>query len=257
MQALNERDCECGCGMGKFAGCLKKDPNCPRSPQLGEAGDRSGQAGQGPGRHPGGDRREAEAVGRLAVAERRRARRGRIEEGDSGRAQRAARARPPRRSRSSSSATSSARSATGSEPTVKACSKKYGKDVALVWMNQPLPFHDERDGRRDGVPGGRAPERGQGLGAARQDVRQLQDARESADIEKYAAEVGLNVAKLKKDWDDPKIKDEVEQDQKVAGLGRRQRHADVLHQRARAGRARSPPTRSRRSSTTSSRRSTS
>ena len=32
MQALNERDCECGCGMGKVAGCLKKDPNCPRSP---------------------------------------------------------------------------------------------------------------------------------------------------------------------------------------------------------------------------------
>src|SRR6185295_5241594 len=24
MQALNERDCECGCGMGKIAGCIKK-----------------------------------------------------------------------------------------------------------------------------------------------------------------------------------------------------------------------------------------
>ena len=34
MQALNERDCECGCGMGKIAGCVKKDPNCPRSPNL-------------------------------------------------------------------------------------------------------------------------------------------------------------------------------------------------------------------------------
>src|SRR5438552_3383159 len=34
LQALNERDCECGCGMGKIAGCLKKDPNCPRSPNL-------------------------------------------------------------------------------------------------------------------------------------------------------------------------------------------------------------------------------
>ena len=35
LQALNERDCECGCGMGKIAGCMKKDPNCPRSPQAG------------------------------------------------------------------------------------------------------------------------------------------------------------------------------------------------------------------------------
>ena len=37
LQALNERDCECGCGMGKIAGCLKKDPNCPRSPNLARA----------------------------------------------------------------------------------------------------------------------------------------------------------------------------------------------------------------------------
>ena len=37
MQALNERDCECGCGMGKIAGCVKKDPNCPRSPNLAKA----------------------------------------------------------------------------------------------------------------------------------------------------------------------------------------------------------------------------
>src|SRR6185503_6214320 len=37
MQALNERDCECGCGMGKIAGCIKKDPNCPRSPNLARA----------------------------------------------------------------------------------------------------------------------------------------------------------------------------------------------------------------------------
>src|SRR4051794_23347524 len=34
MQALNERNCECGCGMGGIAGCAKKDPNCPKSPKL-------------------------------------------------------------------------------------------------------------------------------------------------------------------------------------------------------------------------------
>ena len=34
LQALNERDCECGCGMGKIADCLHKDPNCPRSPNM-------------------------------------------------------------------------------------------------------------------------------------------------------------------------------------------------------------------------------
>ena len=34
MQALNERNCECGCGMGSVAVCAKKDPNCPRSPKM-------------------------------------------------------------------------------------------------------------------------------------------------------------------------------------------------------------------------------
>jgi hypothetical protein len=34
MAALNQRNCECGCGMGSVAVCLKKDPNCPRSPVL-------------------------------------------------------------------------------------------------------------------------------------------------------------------------------------------------------------------------------
>jgi hypothetical protein len=34
MQALNERNCECGCPFGKLATCLQKDPNCPRSPAL-------------------------------------------------------------------------------------------------------------------------------------------------------------------------------------------------------------------------------
>jgi len=33
-QALNERNCECGCNFGTLANCLHKDPNCPRSPQI-------------------------------------------------------------------------------------------------------------------------------------------------------------------------------------------------------------------------------
>ena len=34
LQALNERNCECGCNFGSLATCLHKDPNCPRSPQI-------------------------------------------------------------------------------------------------------------------------------------------------------------------------------------------------------------------------------
>lgn|GEM_PF-5394395 len=34
MQALNERDCTCGCAFGRLATCLQKDPNCPNSPAI-------------------------------------------------------------------------------------------------------------------------------------------------------------------------------------------------------------------------------
>jgi hypothetical protein len=34
MQALNERQCTCGCPFGTLAECLHKDPNCPNSPAI-------------------------------------------------------------------------------------------------------------------------------------------------------------------------------------------------------------------------------
>lgn len=34
MQALNERDCTCGCSFGRLGTCLQKDPNCPNSPAI-------------------------------------------------------------------------------------------------------------------------------------------------------------------------------------------------------------------------------
>src|SRR5450755_3767851 len=49
LQALNERDCACGCGMGKIAGCLKKDPNCPRSPNLAKLAIDMAKQGKGMG----------------------------------------------------------------------------------------------------------------------------------------------------------------------------------------------------------------
>jgi protein-disulfide isomerase len=32
MRVMNEHDCECGCGRGSFAQCIKTDPGCPNSP---------------------------------------------------------------------------------------------------------------------------------------------------------------------------------------------------------------------------------
>jgi protein-disulfide isomerase len=100
------------------------------------------------------------------------------------------------------------------EPTVKGLLDKYGKDVALVWMNQPLPFHDHA---MDAATAFQA--------AARQSPEKawlLHDklyenntALARADIEGYAATVGLDLRRFKKDWDDPKVKAEVDQDSKA------------------------------------------
>ena len=92
------------------------------------------------------------------------------------------------------------------EPTVKEILEKYPNDVAIVFINQPLPFHEH------------AMEAAQAFQAAHRQGKawpmhdKMYDnntALERANIEKYAGEVGLNVAKFKKDMDDPKIKEEI------------------------------------------------
>src|SRR5262249_60567239 len=49
LQVMNERDCECGCGMGKIGTCVKKDPNCPRSPKLAKLAIDMSKQGKGLG----------------------------------------------------------------------------------------------------------------------------------------------------------------------------------------------------------------
>ena len=99
------------------------------------------------------------------------------------------------------------------EPTVKEILQKYPNDVAVVFINQPLPFHEH------------AMEAAQAFQAAHRQGKawpmhdKMYDnntALERANLEKYAQEIGLNVAKFKKDMDDPKIKEEIAEHQKLA-----------------------------------------
>jgi protein-disulfide isomerase len=212
LQALNERDCECGCGMGKIAGCLHKDPNCPRSPNMAKLAIDMVKEGKSLGAILAAiDEKQKPAAGAAPSA-----------------------AAPPAGAKKVVPFAHNLRSGLKAakvtmvefsdfqcpfckraEPTVKQMQQKYGKDLALVWMNQPLPFHDHA---MDAATAFQAASR-QGSDKAwklHDKMYENNTALTRADIEKYAGEVGLNVAKLKKDWDDPKIKDEVAQDQKVA-----------------------------------------
>jgi protein-disulfide isomerase len=211
LQALNERDCECGCGMGKIAGCLKKDPNCPRSPNMAKLAIDMAKQGKGlPEILAAIDEKQKPAAGAKAPS-----------------------AEPPagpkkitlfshdlRRGQKATKVTIVEFSdfqcpfCKRAEPTVKGLLDKYGKDVSLVWMNQPLPFHDHA---MDAATAFQA--------AARQSpdkawvlhdkMYENNTALARGDIEKYAEAAGLNMARFKKDWDDPKIKAEVAEDSKI------------------------------------------
>jgi protein-disulfide isomerase len=210
LQAMNERDCECGCGMGKIGTCLKKDPNCPRSPNLARLAVDMAKQGKGMGEILAAiDDKQKPAAGAQAPA------------APGGSKKVVPTAHNLRLGPKPSKVTIVEFSdfqcpfCKKVEPTVKQITGKYGKDVALVWMNQPLPFHNHA---MDAATAFQAAAR-QGSDKAwklHDKMYENNTALERADIEKYAAEVGLNLAKLKKDWDDPKIKEEIAEDQKVA-----------------------------------------
>ncbi|HEX7466302.1 MAG TPA: thioredoxin domain-containing protein [Usitatibacter sp.] len=211
LQALNERDCECGCGMGKIAGCLKKDPNCPRSPNMAKLAIDMAKQGKGLGEILAAidDKQKPSAPAPGAAA------------APGGSKKVVPFAHDLRRGPKAAKVTIVEFSdfqcpfCKRSEPTVKGLLDKYGKDVALVWMNQPLPFHDHA---MDAASAFQAAGRQNSEKAWKLHDKMYENntALTRGDIEKYAGEVGLDVGKLKKDWDDAKVKSEIAEDQKIA-----------------------------------------
>jgi protein-disulfide isomerase len=213
LQAINERDCQCGCGMGKIGTCLKKDPNCPRSPNLARLAIDMAKKGKGLGEILAGiddQQKPAAGAGAQAAAP------------PSGPRKIVPFAHDLRRGAKATKVTMVEFSdfqcpfCKRAEPTVKQIIGKYGKDLALVWMNQPLPFHEHAMDAATAFQAAalQSPDKAWAL---HDKMYENNTALARTDIEKYAGEVGLNVARLKKDWDDPKIKADVAEDQKIAG----------------------------------------
>jgi protein-disulfide isomerase len=211
MQALNERDCECGCGMGKIAGCLKKDPNCPRSPNMAKLAIDMVKQGKGlPEILAAIDDKQKPAAGAQKPSA----------EPPAGPKKIVPFAHDLRRGQKATKVTIVEFSdfqcpfCKRAEPTVRAVLDKYGKDVSLVWMNQPLPFHEHAMDAATAFQAAarQSPDKAWAL---HDKMYENNTALTRADIEKYAEGVGLNVARFKKDWDDPKIKAEVDEDSKT------------------------------------------
>jgi protein-disulfide isomerase len=211
MQALNERNCECGCGMGSVAICAKKDPNCPRSPKL--AKETVAMAKQGKSltdilAYIDKENPKREAAPAAAAAPGPSVRKVAIP------------AHAPRKGPKDAKVTIVEFSdfqcpfCSRVVPTLKEITDKYPKDVAIVFVNQPLSFHDKARGAAAAF-----------LAAAKQGkawemhdkMFANQQALMPADLEKYAQDLGLNVARFKKDVADPATEKMIASDQTLAG----------------------------------------
>jgi protein-disulfide isomerase len=212
MQAMNERDCECGCGMGSVAICAKKDPNCPRSPKMAKnivdmvkqgktltdllAYIDTENPKKGAGNAPAAAAPQGGAK-KVAIP-----------------------AHAPRKGPKHAKVTIVEFSdfqcpfCSRVNPTLKEITDTYKNDVAIVFVNQPLSFHAQaRDAAKAFLSANK-----QGKGWEMHDkMFANQQALTMPDLEKYAGELGLNLAKFKKDLADPATEKMVAADQALAG----------------------------------------
>jgi protein-disulfide isomerase len=97
------------------------------------------------------------------------------------------------------------------EPTLKQMEKEYGGKARFVWKNYPLPFHN------NAMPAAQAAMAAGAQGKFWEMHDKLfanQSALDRPSLEKYAQELGLNMAKFKADLDSNKYKDVIEAEQK-------------------------------------------
>jgi protein-disulfide isomerase len=83
------------------------------------------------------------------------------------------------------------------EPTLKAVFDMYGDKVRLVWKNEPLPFHPHAEPAAEVAMEARAERGDKGFWDAHDKLFASQPKFEDADLEKVAAELQLNVDKVK------------------------------------------------------------
>jgi protein-disulfide isomerase len=108
------------------------------------------------------------------------------------------------------------------EPTIKQVQDKYGKDVRVVWLNNPLPFHKNAKGAANAALEAHAQKGDKGFWAMHDRMFANQKALTTDNLEKWAKELGLNVAKFKKALADDKYGKTIQEQQALASsLGAR------------------------------------
>jgi protein-disulfide isomerase len=97
------------------------------------------------------------------------------------------------------------------EPQLSQLEKEYGAKVHMAWKNYPLPFHNNAEPAAEAAMAANA----QGKFWEMHDkLFENNTALDRASLEKYAQELGLNMAKFKADLDAQKYKDSIASDTK-------------------------------------------
>jgi protein-disulfide isomerase len=108
------------------------------------------------------------------------------------------------------------------EPTLKQVQDKYGKDVRVVWMNNPLPFHKNAKPAANAALEAHAQKGDKAFWAMHEKMFANQKALTTDNLEKWAKELGLNVSKFKKALAEDKYAKTIQEQQALANkLGAR------------------------------------
>lgn len=102
------------------------------------------------------------------------------------------------------------------EPTINDVVKKYGKEVRVVWKNNPLPFHSSAMPAAEAASEAFAQKGSAGFWKMHELMFKNQKALGRDQLTVYAKEAGLNVAKFNKALDDHTHKAAIEADMKLA-----------------------------------------
>ena len=108
------------------------------------------------------------------------------------------------------------------EPTMKEVEKKYGKDVRVVWMNNPLPVHKNAKPAATAGLEAHAQKGDKAFWAMHEKMFANQKALTAENLEAWGKELGLNGSKLKKALAEDKYAKTIQQQQTLANtLGAR------------------------------------
>ncbi|HEX5656689.1 MAG TPA: thioredoxin domain-containing protein [Polyangiales bacterium] len=102
-------------------------------------------------------------------------------------------------------------------PTIEQLEKDYGKKIRVIWRNQPLPFHQNALPAAQAAMEAFSQGKSEKFWAMHDKLFANRAALTRPDLEKYAGEIGLDVAKFKTALDTNKHDAEIKADQELAG----------------------------------------